>query len=715
MLDQDRALEELIRESESQYHIIIDSMGDAIHLVDRELHLLVINCVFKEWIDDLDLKKAVIGKNLFEIFPFLDDAVRQQYQRVFASGEIVITEEKNVIKGNEIFTETRKIPVFEGKTVTRVITVVRDITKHKEAERQLENRIAMEKLIMTISASFINIPTDKIDSAIMSALKSLAEFSGVDRSYIFKIYREEQKAENIYEWCGEAISAGIDQLKNLSAQSYPWFSEKIQSLENIFIPSVAELPLEAIAEKELFVSQGVQSLIIVPMLHGGELIGFLGFDAVRHLATWSEDVVTLLKIVGEIFANVLEHKRTQEELGKLNKELLKSNHKLKQLALLDVHTGLYNHRYLSEIIEAEFYRAKRYNTALSVIFLDVDYFKSINDVYGHRFGDLILSQFSRQLKKIVRRYDIVVRFGGEEFVVVSPTTDHPTAFMLAQRLQEAIELYNFGNAKHIIKLHVSIAVAAYPLDRVTKGMDLIVVAEQILNKVKESGGHLVFSSRDIQKKKPLTPEKMLAAEDVKFLKEKIHKLTRSGNQSLMEAVFAFAKTIELKDHYTGEHVEKTVSYATNLAQTLGLSHEEVERIRQAAILHDLGKIGISESILMKKAKLSRGEFEEIKRHPQIGVDIIRPIQFLHNIIPYILYHHERWDGKGYPNGLKEDEIPLGARIIALADVYQALTSQRSYRPAYTRREAAEIIKKGSGNQFDPRVASRFLKVIGQNR
>jgi putative nucleotidyltransferase with HDIG domain len=183
----------------------------------------------------------------------------------------------------------------------------------------------------------------------------------------------------------------------------------------------------------------------------------------------------------------------------------------------------------------------------------------------------------------------------------------------------------------------------------------------------------------------------------------------------MEAIFAFAKTIELKDHYTGEHVENTVKYATEIAKALGLSRDETELVKQAAMLHDLGKVGISENILLKKSKLTKKEFEEIKKHPQIGADIIRPIQYLRSIIPFIFYHHERWDGKGYPSGIKREEIPMGARIIALADVYQALTSDRPYRKAYPKKKAIEIIKSGAGTQFDPKIVDIFLKILNKEK
>lgn len=141
----------------------------------------------------------------------------------------------------------------------------------------------------------------------------------------------------------------------------------------------------------------------------------------------------------------------------------------------------------------------------------------------------------------------------------------------------------------------------------------------------------------------------------------------------------------------------------------------MELIKQAAILHDLGKIGISEKILQKKSKLSKTEFEDIKRHPQIGADILRPIKFLHNIIPLIFYHHERWDGKGYPSGIEREEIPMGARVIAVSDVYQALTSDRPYRKAYTKKKAMKILEEGSGTQFDPRIVTAFLKILQKEK
>jgi len=436
------------------------------------------------------------------------------------------------------------------------------------------------------------------------------------------------------------------------------------------------------------------------------------YHCIDQVIPWSDG----RKVRLEMAMDITREKTTGDKLEKLNMELVKSNKILKQMALKDPHTGLYNYRYLGEVIEAEFLRAKRYAHPLSAILLDIDYFKSINDVYGHQFGDMILKQFARQLKMAVRQYDIVVRLGGEEFVVLSPATSRADAVGLGERILELIGLYDFGDREHNVKLKVSMAVSSYPEDKISKGQDLIDMADRILSKVKELGGNKVYSSIDLKsaEREDAVPD-VSKTTDVRLLKKKLDKLTRQANQGLVESIFAFAKTIELKDHYTGEHVEKTVHYATEVARKLNLQKEDIEKIRQAAILHDLGKIGVSDNILLKKGKLTKKEYEEIKRHPQIAVDILRPIQSLQGVVPMIYYHHERWDGKGYSNGLKGEQIPMGARIIAVSDVYEALTSDRPYRKAYPRGEAIKIIKNSSGSQFDPKVVDAFLEVLQQEQ
>lgn len=543
-ISQQKNNEKAMRESEQRYRSTIDSLADAIHVVDKNLKIVLINESFKRMNKLLGLSTDIVGLTVFEAFPFLPTRVRDEYLRVFKTGKVLITEEESIVSGKKIFTETRKIPLFENEKVVRIITSIVNITERK----------------------------------------------------LFEIHQQE-----------------------------------------------------------------------------------------------------------------------------LNRELALSNKKLKQLALRDAHTGLYNHRFLSEALDPAFALALRNRYPFSLIMIDIDYFKSINDVYGHLFGDIVLKQFADMIRKQVRRYNTVIRYGGEEFIVLSPNTDRLMAVKFAQRLLDEIGVTPFGNKKNSIKLKVSIAVASYPDDTINRPMDLIELAERILDKAKEFGGNQVFSSENVKKGRKNHKNKKEAKMDIHYLKEKMERLNKRANQSLIEAIFAFAKTIEMKDHYTGEHVEMTVYFASQIAEKAGLTKEEIHHIKQAAILHDLGKVGISEKILLKPGELTQDEFKTIMEHPVIGADIIRPIHLLHNIIPLVMYHHERWDGKGYPMGLKGEEIPIGARVIALADAYQALTSTRPYRKAFSKAEAIRIIKKESGTRFDPKIVkvfltlSKHLKVPGEGK
>jgi len=412
-------------------------------------------------------------------------------------------------------------------------------------------------------------------------------------------------------------------------------------------------------------------------------------------------------------------KRTKTKKKALNKttalrkivaSLTKENRRLKRLVLRDINTGLFNRRYLEEAIARELSYARRHDQPFSVMIMDIDYFKSINDAYGHQFGDLVLKHLAYKIKNIVRRYDTVIRFGGEEFIIIAPRADRIRALALGRRILDSIDSYNFGDKKCVINLKVSIAVSSYPEDGVIiDGMDLIYIADQILHKVKEYGGNQVYSSEDMEKESIGVGAELDSS--IKSLETKVQRLTKRANQSVVEAIFAFAKTIGLKDRYTAKNVERAVHYAEKIAKEMNLPNDTIELVRQAAILHDLGKVGIGAEILCKKAKLTREEYEMVKKHPQIASSIIRPVKFLRHIIPFVLHHHERWDGKGYPNGLRAEEIPIGARIIAITDVYQSLIANRPYRKAYSKQNAIEIIKKGSGVEYDPRVVNAFLSVL----
>jgi diguanylate cyclase (GGDEF)-like protein/PAS domain S-box-containing protein len=668
-IEERKQAELAVEKEKDKAHKYIDIAAVMIVVIDVEGKVVLIN---KKGCEILGYKEEeIVGKNWFD--NFVPDRFKEEVKTVA----------KKLLSGEAEPVEYFENPILTKSGEERIIAWHNSILRDEEG-----------KIITSLSSGEDITERKKIEEALSKGKRFLSNiFSSIqDGICVLDTQMRIIRVNSIMEkWYAHAMPL---------VGKYCYEAYRLRDKNCDICPVVDTL------------KTGETSFKLVPKMgEKGKFVGWLELYSFPLIDESTGEIEGIIEYVRDISGRKL----AEEEKEKLDREVLKSNKRLKRLALRDQLTGLFNHRYFQDVIEREFDRAKRNGHNLSLIMLDLDYFKSINDVYGHLFGDLVLKQLAVQIKRMVRGYDIVVRYGGEEFVIICPSTTRSSALTLAQRIQEAINLYNFGNSKNTVKLKLSLAVASYPEDYILNGMDLVKHTDHILSKAKESGGNRVYSSLDIKKEKQQALENGAKSADVKFLKEKLDKLTKRANQSLIEATFAFAKTIDLKDHYTGEHVEKTVHYATEIANLLGLPRNDVELVKQASILHDLGKIGVSEKILLKKSKLTKEEFEEVKKHPRIGVEIIRPIHFLHSIVPLVLYHHERWDGKGYPYGLKGEEIPVGARIIAIADVYQALISDRPYHKAYSENEAVGIIKKGSGTQFDPHIVITFLRILKEKK
>lgn len=431
---------------------------------------------------------------------------------------------------------------------------------------------------------------------------------------------------------------------------------------------------------------------------------YLMFDAVPV----RDDDGNVVAVIETVYDDT-QCKLMERERALLNVELVKSNEKLKELTLKDAHTGLYNFRYLEGAIEAEFDRAKRQGQPLSVMMMDIDYFKSINDVYGHQFGDYILKLVSIRLRRAVRRYDTVIRYGGEEFLMICPGSDRANTSRLAGRIISEFAEKSMGNDEYQVRLKTSIGIASYPEDSAIRGMSLVELADRILGKVKETGGNRAFTSKDAFS----DHEKLFFdTNDVKSIKNKIERLNKRVNHIVIEELFAFARNSGVRDMYSCAQLEDESDFAAKIARDLQMPPYAVETLSQAAMIHDLGKMGIGWDILAKEGPLSESEWILMKQHPQISADILYSIPSLRPLIPAVLNHHERWDGSGYPNGLKGPEIPQEAAILGVVDTYSALVADRPYRKAFPPPDAVAMIKEGSGKLFSPAVVESFVKVIG---
>lgn len=370
--------------------------------------------------------------------------------------------------------------------------------------------------------------------------------------------------------------------------------------------------------------------------------------------------------------------------------------KLESLVNKDGLTDVYNHRFFHDALSKEVIECEEKNEALSMIFIDIDYFKHYNDLYGHQKGDQVLKTIGEILKNNTRKEDIVARYGGEEFAVLLPNTSEQDAINIAEKIRKKIEYTYFEGEENQPNgnLTVSMGISVYPY-KAKSDMELIKSADDALYRAK------FFNKNRVEAYTSILDE----------LKNDIDE----EHIDLVTSIKTLISVINAKDRYTYGHVERVVLYSRLLADKLKLSEEDKKNFIYGAYMHDIGKINISREILNKKMPLAKEEWEILKQHPVNGVEIIKPVSSLQNISDLILHHHERYDGKGYPDKLKGDNIPFLARALTVVDSFDAMTSNRPYNRRKTYEEAIEELKRCSGTQFDSYIAEKFIEVIIENK
>jgi len=357
-----------------------------------------------------------------------------------------------------------------------------------------------------------------------------------------------------------------------------------------------------------------------------------------------------------------------------------------RLALTDPLTGLGNHRHFHERLERELQHANERRLPLTLCFIDVDDFKRINDRFGHPAGDRVLSQIAARLRQTGEAF----RLGGDEFALLLPGYAESAALTAASSVVErisALELDQIG------PVTVSAGVAISP-QHATERDELIRLADSALYWAKEYGKNRVRGYRP----------------DVIELAELKRLASGPDRAARFRAAASLARAVDARDVYTGSHSQRVAELAARTARRLGLADEEVELTRLAASLHDLGKLAIPEEILRKPGPLTEPERIVLERHPQIGFRMLESLG-VDPVADWVLHHHERWDGSGYPDGLPGERIPLGARIIFVADAYDAMISERVYRRRVSPTEAIAELDRCAGTQFDPHVVNALAKEL----
>lgn len=369
---------------------------------------------------------------------------------------------------------------------------------------------------------------------------------------------------------------------------------------------------------------------------------------------------------------------------------------LEDLVNIDGLTQLYNHRYFYDALIEKVKIGERDNKPVSMIFIDIDYFKQYNDTFGHQKGDYVLKKIGALIKENSREDDIAARYGGEEFAIILPDTDEENALNIAENLRQKIENSSFEGEESQPngKITASMGVSVFP-DKAKNEVELIKSADDALYRAKFFNKNRVEAYASILDK----------------IKNNIHE---EKDVELVTSIKTLISVINAKDRYTYGHVERVVIYSKILADKLHLSEKDKEILTYGAYMHDIGKINISKEVLMKKMKLTNEEWEELKQHPANGVEIIKSVKSLEEVIPLIISHHERYDGNGYPNKLKGEEIPYLARILTVVDSFDAMTSNRPYNNRKTYEEGVDEIIKCSGTQFDPEIAKAFAEIVTSN-
>lgn len=452
----------------------------------------------------------------------------------------------------------------------------------------------------------------------------------------------------------------------------------------------------------------ILSMFLIPITYEQKLLGLLGGFTCERQANWVDDNKTFLKSVADQVASGVTNARLYA--------------RVQRQATTDGLTTLFNHRTGQEKLAEQLRVAERYQRNIAVVMIDVDHFKSINDSYGHPAGDAVLRSVASIIKNDCRDVDIPVRYGGEEFLLVLPEVNTEGAVVVAERIRKSLLAEIITHDDVDIRVTASMGIASFPEDAQSQ-QSLLDLADKALYLSKRLGRNQVHAAQD------LMYNNLVAIEQAEKEKKEA-----SGTQyapstfvpptippgvedkeelvpEVVEMVKALASTLYSKSDYNKVHHLETARLSELLAKVMGLSQQQVEQIRVAGLLHDVGTLSIPQELMNKDGVFTKEEKEIIKQHPMLGAQLLKPIRALRDICEILELHHERWDGTGYPKGLSGEDIPLAARIICIVESYHAMISDRPYRPAMSPERATQALREGAGTQFDPFLVDIFIAVL----
>ncbi|MFA5375679.1 MAG: PAS domain S-box protein [Dehalococcoidia bacterium] len=649
--------ENQLRESEQKYKELVEREKDVIFAIDESGIITSVNSAVAVWGYTPD---EIIGTPYSSFAPMkMVKQLESELPSLLMTKGEVVAEAMGLDKdGNWRPIEFSATVILKDGNFAGVRGIVRDITERKRAEEALKQR-NRELATLNSIAEAVSHPIG-LNKVLKTALDSLLETMHFAYGSIWLLDKGSSELHL-------ATARGDKELQITLAD----MSNALKTGESSIAAYHPEGAHAKSHKTQPGSSGGKKSTVGIPLKSRGEMLGLLGI--VCDSQSLSKDEMRLLETIGDQIAVAIENAQLVEKLNKRS--------------ITDELTGLYNRRHFYEVIENEMNRTRRYGRCISMAMIDLDGFKKYNDKFGHASGDVILTDFAKALKEGLRRTDTAFRYGGDEFIVILPSTNAERAKEVIERIRKrwlkklAAQIPDTENV-----LGFSAGIAQFPENAETVD-GLVFLTDTALYYAKRGG------------------------------KQRVMLISDMGTSSLdvissptLDQIYALAATVDTRDPYTYGHSKRVAAIAESLGKAIGLHGEELSGLVAAAFLHDIGKVGVADVILTKPGKPEKEEWEAIKKHCAEGAKIIQHVKELAPLAPYIMHHHEWYDGSGYPDKLKGHKIPLCARIISVADAYDTMTAKRPYREAISPQEALKEMERCSGTQFDPKLIEAFRRI-----
>jgi len=440
---------------------------------------------------------------------------------------------------------------------------------------------------------------------------------------------------------------------------------------------------------------------------------FKGYEtgAVDYLFKPLDPVILKSKV--NIF---LELDRNKKELEQSKRKIEKQNERLKELSITDGLTGLYNHRHFQDMLKREFALVRRNSADLSFFMIDLDYFKDVNDTFGHTFGDFVLQRFAQLLKDAVRETDILARYGGEEFALLLPHTGLEGAMVLAEKFRKKAEEFVYENEGHSKRVTASVGVASYRTHHPATASDLVNFADQALYRAKAEGRNQVriYNEEALNRSGTLSSSQAGHLSELKKKLKKILENTKENTVTSLELLIRQLNSDQGQDLNQAQN-QLTMEVLDLMSDRLGLPRSHQQTFKRAARLHDLLNLLLDDETALKEGPLEKDENTEALDYPIMLEELTSMFDIFSRERVILRYHHEKYDGTGYPEGLPGDLVPIGSRLFSLVDAFVTMICPQGRKPALTPAQAIDKLEKEAGRQFDPLLVNHLLDLIREKK